>query len=338
MYIYTYMYKLYLGHDSGRSGRVSSAQILIRKMDVLFGCCSLYQLLALVAILAVLGAAFKWYFVNGTPCRSKERMDNKTVIITGGNTGIGKETALGLAVRGARIILACRDRSRGEAAVKDIKERSGNNEVIFKQLDLASLKSVRQFSETILQEESNIDVLINNAGVMFPPYTLTEDGFELQFGVNHLGHFLLTHLLLDRIKDSAPSRILNISSHGHYMGSLDFEDMMWSKHYQAQKAYFRSKVANVMFTRELAKRLGETNVTVYAIHPGSVNTELSRHIQKLFGGIFKVPFNSTLTFVYLVFPVLLIVANFQLGSYTTGNQDTSSRGSNFSALCYCQRS
>ena len=210
-------------------------------------------------------------------CKSKRRMDGKTVIITGANTGIGKETALDLANRGARVIVACRDEKKATIAVDDIKKKTKNQNVIFKKLDLASLASVRQFSEEILQEEEHIDVLINNAGVMYPPYTLTEDGFELQFGVNHLGHFLLTNLLLDRIKQSTPSRIVNVSSLAHSYGYLDFDDMMWTKEYKRTPAYGRSKLANIMFTRELAKRLEGTGVTTYSLHPGSVNTELQRH-------------------------------------------------------------
>ena len=246
------------------------------------------HLVLLVVLVVVLLAAWRVYFVNGVPCRSKERMDGKTVIITGGNTGIGKETALELARRGARVILGCRDESRGEAAVREIKKKSLSEHVVFRKLDLASLMSVRRFCERVLKEEDKIHVLINNAGVMFPPYTQTEDGYELSLAVNHLGHFLLTNLLLDRIKDSSPSRILIVSSHAHYFGSLDFEDMMWSKRYQPQLAYCRSKLANVMFARELAKRLAGTGVTVYALHPGTVNTELVRHLQAYCGGVLKV--------------------------------------------------
>ena len=215
-------------------------------------------------------------------------MDGKTVIITGGNTGIGKETAFDLARRGAKIILACRDEKRASEAVYDIKRSTGNENISFKKLDLASLASVRIFCEQVLQEEERIDVLIANAGVMFPPYQITEDGFELSFAVNHLGHFLLTMLLLDKIKATCPSRIIILSSLAHFAGYLDFEDMMWKKRYNAHLAYCRSKLANVMFARELAKRLSGSGVTVYAIHPGSVNTELTRHMLSGWLAIFKV--------------------------------------------------
>ena len=179
--------------------------------------------------------------------------------------------------RGGRIILACRSKERGERACEEVCRESASQNVVFRQLDLASCKSIRNFAERFLAEEREINILINNAG-MFVPYQLTEDGFESQFGVNHLGHFLLTHLLLERIKESAPSRIINVSSLGHFFGSLNFDDMMWRKGYSPGLAYTRSKLANVMFSRELAKRLSGTDVTVCSLHPGSVYTELWRYV------------------------------------------------------------
>ena len=167
--------------------------------------------------------------MNGVKCPSKVRIDGKTVIITGGNTGIGKQTAFQLAKRGGRVIIACRDSTRGVSAVSEIKRESGSDTVFFKKLDLASIASIRLFATDVLETEERIDILLLNAGVMFTPYKLTEDGFELQFGVNHLGHFLLTHLLLDRIKKSSPSRIVVVSSLAHMVGYLDFDDMMWNK-------------------------------------------------------------------------------------------------------------
>ena len=180
--------------------------------------------------------------------------------------------------RSARVILACRSIQRGEIALKEICERSGNDNVVLHQLDLASCKSIREFAARILKDERKIDILINNAGVMFVPYELTEDGFETHFGVNHLGHFLLTNLLLDRIKESAPSRIVTVSSLAHGPGYLDFKDMMWTKRYQTQLAYCRSKLANVMFSRELARRVADSGVTVCSLHPGTVHTELARYL------------------------------------------------------------
>ena len=151
------------------------------------------------------------------------------MVITGGNTGIGKETAMELAARGGRVIIACRDGAKGAEAVAEIQRTTGNEQVFFKRLDLASGDSIRGFSNNVLDAEDHIDILILNAGVMLTPKGLTKEGFELQFGINHLGHFLLTHLLLDRMKESAPSRVVVVSSLAHFVGSLDFEDMMWNK-------------------------------------------------------------------------------------------------------------
>ena len=234
-------------------------------------------LVGFVALLLIFYYVLRVYKVNGVPCRSRQRLDGKTVIITGGNTGIGKEVALDLAKRGGRVVIACRDMRKGATAQKEIKEESGNENVILKKLDLASIQSIHEFTNQVLREEPHIHVLICNAGVMFTPYGRTEDGFELQFGINHLGHFLLTNLLLDRIKESAPSRIVVVSSLAQFTGYLDFDDMMWTKRYNPQLAYCRSKLANVMFARELAKRVKGSGVTVCSLHPGTVYTEITRY-------------------------------------------------------------
>ena len=230
-----------------------------------------------VAAIAALYAG-KRYF-QGPRCQSNKSLKGKTVVISGANTGIGKETAVDLARRGARVIIACRNIEKGKEALKEIQERSGSKDVFLEKLDLASLGSVRTFADKILKSESRLDILINNAGVMACPYQKTEDGFEMQFGVNHLGHFLLTMLLLDRLKRSQPSRIINVSSSAHRMGSgkINFEDINYEKSYNAWSAYFNSKLANVLFTRELSKGLEGTHVTVNALHPGAVTTELQRH-------------------------------------------------------------
>ena len=229
------------------------------------------------AAIAVLYAG-KRYF-QGPRCQSNTSLKGKTVVITGANTGIGKETAVDLAARGARVIIGCRNLEKGKEAIKEIQERSGNQNVFLEKLDLASLESVRTFADKILNSEPRLDILINNAGVMACPYQKTEDGFEMQFGVNHLGHFLLTLLLLDRIKLSQPSRIINVSSSAHRMGDgkIKFDDINHEKSYSSWGAYFDSKLANVLFTRELSKRLEGTHVVVNALHPGAVTTELQRH-------------------------------------------------------------
>lgn len=213
-----------------------------------------------------------------TSWSSAQRLDGKTVVITGANTGIGKETAIDLAKRGARIIIACRDMEKGQAALKEVIETSANENVTCMKLDLSDSKSIREFAESINKGEDKLTILINNAGVMVCPYGKTADGFELQIGVNHMGHFLLTYLLLDLIKKSAPARIINVSSMAHTWGSINLEDINSEKSYDKRGAYSQSKLANVLFTRSLAKRLQGTGVTTYSLHPGVVQTDLWRHL------------------------------------------------------------
>ncbi|KAM9332092.1 retinol dehydrogenase 12-like [Pholidichthys leucotaenia] len=228
---------------------------------------------------------------------STERLEGKTVVITGANTGIGKETAIDLARRGAaKVIIACRDMEKAQAAVKDIIESSGNQNVVCMKLDLADCKSIREFAEAINRDEPKLHILINNAGVMVCPYGKTADGFEMQIGVNHMGHFLLTYLLLDLVKRSAPARIINVSSMAHsFISAVNLDDINSEKGYDKNKAYAQSKLANVLFTRSLAKRLEGTGVTTYSLHPGVVQTELWRHLsgpQQFFLKIAK-PFTKT---------------------------------------------
>ncbi|KAL2088658.1 hypothetical protein ACEWY4_015557 [Coilia grayii] len=233
-----------------------------------------------VAVVILTGAGLitvrRW--MAGGVCRSKARLDGKTVLITGANTGIGKETAVDLAGRGARVILACRDLGRAERAAGEIRKRSGNGNVVVKQLDLASLQSVRTLATDLTASEERLDILINNAGIMMCPKWRTEEGFEMQFGVNHLGHFLLTNSLLELLKKSAPSRVVTVSSLAHEKGEIHFDDINLDKDYEPMKSYRQSKLANVLFSRELAKRLEGSGVTVYSLHPGVIRTELGRHL------------------------------------------------------------
>lgn len=212
------------------------------------------------------------------PWSSAQRLDGKTVVITGANTGIGKETAIDLAKRGARVIMACRDMEKGQAALKEVVENSANENVALMKLDLSDTKSIREFADNINKDEEKLHILLNNAGVMVCPYGKTADGFEMQIGVNHMGHFLLTHLLLDLIKKSAPSRIVTVSSMAHLFGSINLDDINSEKSYDKKAAYAQSKLANVLFTRSLAKRLEGTGVTAYSLHPGVVQTDLWRHL------------------------------------------------------------
>ncbi|XP_030204546.1 retinol dehydrogenase 12 [Gadus morhua] len=208
---------------------------------------------------------------------SDVRLDGKTAIVTGANTGIGKETARDLARRGARVILACRDMAKGELVVQEILSEVPLAKVVARQLDLSDTNSICQFAENIYNTEKALHFLINNAGVAMCPYSTTADGYEMQFGVNHLGHFFLTFLLLDLLKHSAPSRVINLSSAAHAMGRINFEDLASLKDYHSVKAYAQSKLANVLFTREMAKRTEVMGVTVYAVDPGMVSTDVLRH-------------------------------------------------------------
>ncbi|XP_029986085.1 dehydrogenase/reductase SDR family member 13b.1 [Sphaeramia orbicularis] len=200
----------------------------------------------------------------------------------GSNTGIGKVTAVDLARRGARVVLACRSKERGEAALVDVKRESGSDNVVFMQLDLGSLTSVRTFAETFLKTEARLDILINNAGVYMQGRTA--DGLGMMFGVNHIGHFLLTHLLLERLKRCGPSRVVNVSSTAHNFGKIDFDCLnthkalgLGTSFMEVLQVYSDSKLCNVLFTHELAKKLQGTDVTCYSLHPGAINTELARN-------------------------------------------------------------
>ncbi|XP_065890833.1 retinol dehydrogenase 13-like [Dysidea avara] len=237
-------------------------------------------ILTTVGVVLVLWMIRRW--VAGAVCQSKAKLDGKMVIITGANTGIGKETAIDLAKRNARVILACRSQEKGKKAEVDVRRESGNNDVHFRQLDLSSFTSIRKFAKEVLEEESCVDILINNAAVGVCPYMKTEDGFETQFGVNHLGHFLLTNLLLDKIKQAPEGRIVNVSSIAHTLcGPLDLDTINSEEKYSSFGAYNKSKLANVLFTKQLAKRLEGTNVTTNCLHPGGVDTELQRHLMIL---------------------------------------------------------
>ena len=236
-----------------------------------------YNILLWTITAGIILYMLRQHFAGGV-CRSKALLDGKTVIITGGNTGIGKEAAIDLAKRKARVILACRSEEKGKKAEVDIRRESESSNVHFRQLDLASFESIRKFAKEVLSEESRIDILINNAGVMYCAYGKTVDGFETQFGVNHLGHFLLTNLLLDKIKQAPEGRIIVVSSIGHaYATKLDLDTINSEAHYNPYDAYHKSKLANVLFTKALAKRLSDTSVTVNSLHPGFVDTELQRH-------------------------------------------------------------
>ena len=201
-------------------------------------------------------------------------MQGKVVVVTGSNVGIGLETAVGVAALEATTILACRNRDKAEAAATEVTKRTWNDDVHVVSLDLADLASVRKAAEEVLSRWARLDVLVNNAGGTWSPRTVTAQGIEYTLGVNHLGPFYLTNLLLDRLRAAAPARVVNVTSVGHHAAwhGMRFEDLQSEKGYQAMEAYCRSKLANVLFTRELAERLAGTRVTGNAMHPGWVRS------------------------------------------------------------------
>jgi len=201
-------------------------------------------------------------------------MKNKIVLITGSTDGIGKETALQLAQLGATVIVHGRNPERCQAACDDIRQATGNSNVDFVVADLSSQRQVRQMAAEVLARTDRLHVLINNAGVIVLKRQLTEDGLEATFAVNHLAPFLLTNLLLDRLKSSAPARIVNVSSTVHYDAPLKLDDLQSAKNYNGITAYKQSKLGNVLFTFELADRLKGSGVTVNCLHPGIVATKL----------------------------------------------------------------
>jgi NAD(P)-dependent dehydrogenase (short-subunit alcohol dehydrogenase family) len=202
-----------------------------------------------------------------------------TVVITGANTGLGYEAARALSAQGARVLIACRSQQKANDAIARIEEQNGLVDVSYVQLDLGDLSSVRHCAEQ-LQSEERIDVLINNAGIMVPPYELTKDGFESQFGVNHLGPFALTGLLLEKLAETPSSRVVNTSSIAHNAGRIRFKDINAKRHYSASARYGMSKLANLLFSYELQRRLEAADLPVLSVacHPGIASTELSRYM------------------------------------------------------------
>jgi NAD(P)-dependent dehydrogenase (short-subunit alcohol dehydrogenase family) len=218
-------------------------------------------------------------------CRSKKRLDGKTVIVTGANTGIGKETARDLAQRGAKVILGCRDLERGKKACDEIIASTDNTKVEVQHLDLSSLASVRKFANNIINTEPHLDVLINNAGVSKVGQELTGDGLLLDMQVNHFGPFLLTCLLVELLKRSSPSRIVIVASELHRLGTLDFDNLNSVNIYGVDRVYCNSKLANIVMSNELARKLKGTGVTVNSLHPGIVFSDIFRHFGPVIGPI-----------------------------------------------------
>ena len=216
-------------------------------------------------------------------------MKGRTCLITGASGGIGKETAVALATLGATVVMVSRDSERGKAALSDVRRRSGgSNDVHLMLADLASLQAVRGLASEVRQGHQQLHVLVNNAGAYNSQLSLTEDGFETTFGVNHLAHFLLTELLLDLLKTTAPARIINVSSSGHTRGKIDFDGFQGENKYAGIAAYCQSKLANVLYTYELARRLESTGVTANCLHPGVVRTGFGHNNSGVVGTFFRV--------------------------------------------------
>jgi retinol dehydrogenase 14 len=233
-------------------------------------------------------------------------MAGRTVLVTGATSGIGRATATGLAAMGARLAITGRDRERTEGAAREIRAASGGQVDVFV-ADLSSQSEVRRLAGEVLQSLSRIDVLVNNVGGYWNTRHVTADGLEHTFALNHLAPFLLTNLLLDRLKQSAPARVVTVSSNAQAMGRIDFDDLQGERSYSGARAYNQSKLANVLFTYELAKRLQASDVTANALHPGVVRTSFGaedpRGIQRLLvplmRPLMKAPVQGAATSIHL---------------------------------------
>ncbi len=237
---------------------------------------------------------------------TNSQMTGKVCLITGANSGLGYQTALALAGMGATIVMVCRNRAKGEAAQAAIKTASKNQNIDLMLADLSSQASIRELATAFKAKYTALHVLVNNAGLVLGERKLTTDGLEMTFAVNHLAYFLLTNLLLDTLKASAPARIINVSSNAQGFAPLDFDDLMAEKRFSSMRSYSQSKRANVVFTYELARRLAGTGVTVNAVHPGAVRTNFGSGTRSLFGLIARLarpfelsPEQGAQTIIYL---------------------------------------
>ncbi|XP_077995638.1 retinol dehydrogenase 12-like [Glandiceps talaboti] len=233
----------------------------------------LYAIL-LTAIVATCFAVYYYFAKMSDKCVCPARLDGKTVIITGANSGIGKQTAFELARRGARVILACRNKEKGAIVADEITAETGNDDVLCMHCDLASLQSVRYFAQEFCNSEERLDILINNAGLL-KDHELTEDGYDIVFSSNYLGHFLLTNLLMDKLKENGSSRVINISSDMYMFGKINLNNL--GANTDRTKAYSNSKLCNILFTHQLAKVLKGTGVSTFSLHPGIIDSDLKRN-------------------------------------------------------------
>ena len=206
-------------------------------------------------------------------------LSGKLALVTGASAGLGAETARALASRGAEVVITARNMPKGEEVARQIRAATGNAAVEVEELELGSVTSIRNFAERFLERHASLNILINNAGVMACPFDKTEDGFELQFGTNHLGHFLMTCLIAPALERGGPARVVSLSSRAHTMSDVFFDDVNFEHTpYNQWLSYGQSKTANVLFAVELERRLGHKGVHAYAVHPGVIETELTRHM------------------------------------------------------------
>ncbi|WP_214483632.1 SDR family oxidoreductase [Bacillus sp. SM2101] len=234
-------------------------------------------------------------------------MDEKIAIVTGANSGMGLATTVEIAKTGATVIMLCRNKERGNKALQEAIEQSNSNKIDLMLCDLGSFESIRSFVKQFKEKYNVLHILVNNAGVISLKRQETVDGYEAQIGVNHLGHFLLTNLLLDVMKNSKEARIVNVSSGAHKIGKIHFNDINLTKRYRTFKSYSQSKLANILFTKVLAERLRESSITVNALHPGAVatnigvdrNTGFGKTVVGLLKYFFLTPAEGAATAVYL---------------------------------------
>ena len=234
-------------------------------------------------------------------------MQGRVCLVTGASSGIGRVTAVELARRGATLGLVCRDRGRGEETVAEIAAKTGNRTTALHLADLASQAATRAVAAELLATYPRIHLLVNNAGVITLKHSTSPDGIETVFAVNHLAYFLLTNLLLDRIKASAPARIVNVASDAHkFVRGINWDDLGWTRGYKTMRVYGQSKLANILFTTELARRLEGTGVTVNAVHPGSVATRFGQNngtiatvLTKLLAPFFRTPEQGAQTSIHV---------------------------------------
>ncbi len=203
-------------------------------------------------------------------------MRDKTILITGANSGLGRVSAEILAGKGAEVLLVCRNLEKAETTRREISAKTDKPNLHAYSADLSAMDDVRRLGEQVLKNHPRLDILMNNAGVLLGERRETADGYETTFATNHLAYFLLTRLLIDRLKESAPARVINVSSMVHAWGTINFDDPFMNKNYRSLPAYYQSKLANVMFTQSLARRLEGTGVTVNCLHPGVVDTGFGR--------------------------------------------------------------